>query len=58
VLELSNIVMLFLLTVVGVGLAHGRGPAVLAAFLGVGLFRLLLRACRASRSRSAMWNIW
>jgi two-component system sensor histidine kinase KdpD len=38
VLELSNIVMLFLLAVVGVGLVFGRGPAVLAAFLGVGLF--------------------
>lgn len=38
VLELSNIVMLFLLTVVGVGLRYGRGPAVLAAFVGVGLF--------------------
>jgi two-component system sensor histidine kinase KdpD len=38
VLELSNIVMLFLLAVVGVGLRYGRGPAVLAAFLGVGLF--------------------
>ncbi|MDZ4161453.1 MAG: DUF4118 domain-containing protein, partial [Burkholderiales bacterium] len=36
--ELSNIVMLFLLAVVGVSLAFGRGPAVLAAFLGVGLF--------------------
>ena len=38
VLELSNIVMLFLLTVVAVALAYGRGPAVLAALLGVGLF--------------------
>ncbi len=38
VLELSNIVMLFLLLVVGVGLRYGRGPAVLAAFVGVGLF--------------------
>lgn len=38
VLELSNIVMLFLLAVVGVSLVHGRGPAVLAAFLGVALF--------------------
>jgi len=38
VLELSNIVMLFLLAVVGVALRHGRGPAVLAALLGVGLF--------------------
>ena len=38
VLELSNIVMLFLLAVVGVGLRYGRGPAVLAAFIGVALF--------------------
>lgn len=38
VLELTNIVMMFLLVVVGVGLAFGRGPAVVAAFLGVGLF--------------------
>lgn len=38
VLELSNIVMLFLLLVVGVALRLGRGPAVLAAFLGVALF--------------------
>ncbi len=37
-LELSNIVMLFLLAVVGVALRWGRGPAVLAAFVGVGLF--------------------
>ncbi|MDO9437228.1 DUF4118 domain-containing protein [Hydrogenophaga sp.] len=41
VLERSNIVMLFLLTVVGVALAKGRGPAVLAAFLGVALFDFL-----------------
>jgi two-component system sensor histidine kinase KdpD len=38
VLELSNIVMIFLLAVVGVALRFGRGPAVAAAFLGVGLF--------------------
>lgn len=38
VLELTNIVMFFLLAVVGVAWFHGRGPAVLAAFLGVGLF--------------------
>lgn len=38
VLELSNIVMIFLLVVVGVGLKFGRGPAVLAAFTGVGFF--------------------
>jgi two-component system, OmpR family, sensor histidine kinase KdpD len=37
-LELSNIVMLFLLAVVGVALRFGRGPAVAAAILGVGLF--------------------
>ncbi|MCA0240907.1 MAG: DUF4118 domain-containing protein [Proteobacteria bacterium] len=40
VLELTNIVMIFLLAVVGVGWVHGRGPAVLAAFLGVALFDL------------------
>lgn len=34
----SNIVMLFLLTVAGVALRLGRGPAVLASFLSVGLF--------------------
>ena len=38
VLELTNIVMLFLLAVVGVALRYGRGPAVFAAFVGVGLF--------------------
>ena len=37
-LELTNIVMLFLLAVVGVALLYGRGPAVFAAFVGVGLF--------------------
>ncbi len=37
-LELTNIVMIFLLAVVGVGWVYGRGPAVVAAFLGVGLF--------------------
>lgn len=40
VLELTNIVMLFLLAVVGVALLWGRGPAVLAAFVGVALFDL------------------
>jgi two-component system sensor histidine kinase KdpD len=38
VLELTNIVMLFLLAVVGVALGYGRGPAVAAALLGVALF--------------------
>ena len=37
-LELTNIVMLFLLAVVGVALRYGRGPAVFAAFVGVALF--------------------
>ena len=41
VLERSNIVMLFLLAVVGVALTLGRGPAVLAAFLGVAQFDFL-----------------
>lgn len=48
VLELSNIVMLFLLLVVGVGLRFGRGPAVLAAFLGVVLFDLFFVSPRFS----------
>lgn len=38
VLELANIVMLFLLSVVGVAVALGRGPAVLAAFVNVAAF--------------------
>lgn len=38
VLELTNIVMLFLLAVVGVALWLGRGPAVLAAFASVAVF--------------------
>jgi rfaE bifunctional protein kinase chain/domain len=37
VLELTNIVMLFLLVVVGVALRFGRGPAIMAAFLGTGI---------------------
>ncbi|MBV8501331.1 MAG: two-component system sensor histidine kinase KdpD [Paucibacter sp.] len=36
--DLANIVMLFLLCVVGVALRLGRGPAVLASFVSVGLF--------------------
>ncbi|MCC7483619.1 MAG: DUF4118 domain-containing protein [Burkholderiales bacterium] len=38
VLELTNIVMLFLLAVVVLALRYGRKPAILAAFLGVALF--------------------
>ncbi|MHB1675913.1 MAG: two-component system sensor histidine kinase KdpD [Sulfuriferula sp.] len=36
--DIANIVMLFLLGVVFVALKQGRGPAILAAFLSVGLF--------------------
>jgi len=45
-LELTNIVMLFLLAVIGVALRWGRGPAVLAAFLGVGMFDFFFVAPR------------
>ncbi|WP_293222210.1 DUF4118 domain-containing protein [Ottowia sp.] len=38
VLDLTNIVMLFLLAVVVVALRHGRAPAVAAALLGVAMF--------------------
>ena len=38
VLELTNIVMLFLLCVIGIALRYGRGPAVFASFVGVALF--------------------
>jgi two-component system sensor histidine kinase KdpD len=37
-LHQTNIVMLFLLAVVGVALRHGRGPAALASVVCVGLF--------------------
>ena len=36
--DLANIVMVFLLAVVGVAVAWGRGPAVLAAFVNVAAF--------------------
>jgi two-component system sensor histidine kinase KdpD len=36
--DLANILMLFLLTVVGVAVVLGRGPSVAAAFLSVALF--------------------
>jgi two-component system, OmpR family, sensor histidine kinase KdpD len=36
--DLANIVMVFLLAVVGVGVWFGRGPAVLAAFVNVAAF--------------------
>lgn len=37
-LHQTNIVMLFLLAVMGVALRHGRGPAALASVVSVGLF--------------------
>ena len=38
ILDLANIVMLFLLVVFLIALKLGRGPAVMSAFLGVALF--------------------
>jgi len=38
IFDLANIVMLFLLAVVGVAMRFGRGPAVLSAFLNVAAF--------------------
>ncbi|HEV7821231.1 MAG TPA: DUF4118 domain-containing protein, partial [Burkholderiales bacterium] len=47
-LDLANIVMLFLLTVVLVAVRLGRGPAVMAAFLSVALFDFFLVPPRLS----------
>ncbi|ALV07190.1 DUF4118 domain-containing protein [Roseateles depolymerans] len=44
----DNIVMLFLLGVVGVAMRLGRGPAVLASFLSVGFFDFFFVAPRLS----------
>jgi two-component system sensor histidine kinase KdpD len=52
VLELTNIVMLFLLTVIGIALLYGRGPAIFASFAGVGLFDFFFVAPRFSFSVS------
>jgi len=41
VFDLANIVMLFLLAVVLVAVRYGRGPAVMASFLGVAAFDFL-----------------
>lgn len=46
--DLANIVMVFLLAVVGVGVWLGRGPAVLAAFLNVAAFDFFFVAPRLS----------
>ena len=48
VFELTNIVMLFLLTVVLVAVRYGRGPAVLASFLSVGFFDFFFVAPKLS----------
>jgi two-component system sensor histidine kinase KdpD len=50
VLDLSNIVMLFLLGVVAVAMRWGRGPAVLAAFVSVAAFDFLVVPPRYSFS--------
>ncbi|GMV56232.1 MAG: sensor histidine kinase [Betaproteobacteria bacterium] len=39
--DLANIVMIFMLAVVLVGVRYGRGPAILASFLSVGIFDFL-----------------
>lgn len=52
VFELTNIVMLFLLAVIGIALRYGRGPAVFASFVGVGLFDFFFVAPRFSFSVS------
>jgi len=46
--DLSNIVMVFLLAVVGVGVWLGRGPAVLAALLNVAVFDFFFVAPKLS----------
>ncbi len=52
VLELSNIVMLFLLGVVGVAMRFGRGPAAMAAMLNVAAFDFFFVPPRLSFSVS------
>ena len=51
-LDLANIVMVFLLAVVFAAVRYGRGPAVLAAFLSVGAFDFLYVPPRFSFSVS------
>lgn len=47
-LDLANIIMLFLLLVLLAAIRFGRGPAILAAFLGVALFDFFLVPPRLS----------
>ena len=46
--DLANIVMVFLLSVVGVAVWQGRGPVVLAAFVNVAAFDFFFAAPRLS----------
>jgi two-component system sensor histidine kinase KdpD len=48
IFELTNIVMLFLLTVVLVAVRYGRGPSVLACFLSVAIFDFFFVAPKLS----------
>ncbi|MEP6873853.1 MAG: two-component system sensor histidine kinase KdpD [Burkholderiales bacterium] len=48
IFDLANIVMVFLLAVVGVAVRFGRGPAVLAAFLNVAAFDFFFVSPRLS----------
>ncbi|OAI10361.1 hypothetical protein A1359_16755 [Methylomonas lenta] len=43
-LELSNLVMVFLLGVVFIAMRYGRGPSIVASLLGVGIFDLFFVA--------------
>jgi two-component system sensor histidine kinase KdpD len=52
VLELSNIIMIYLMAVVGVAVRFGRGPGVLASFLSVAVFDFFFVPPRMSFSVS------
>ena len=52
VLELSNIIMVYLMTVVAVAVRFGRGPGVLASFLSVAVFDFFFVPPRMSFSVS------
>ena len=56
--DLANIVMVFLLAVVGVAVWLGRGPAVLAAFLNVAAFDFFFVPPRLSFAVSATCSTW
>ncbi|TDR81388.1 DUF4118 domain-containing protein [Paludibacterium purpuratum] len=52
VLDLSNIIMIYLLVVVGIAVRFGRGPGVLASFISVALFDFFFVPPRMSFSVS------